>query len=110
MKDSIFRNEEINTILSATPSDSFPKSLLISSYNASQINVQKQTVKKLKPKPKKKHKDAQDQPNPICSIPSIPNNRRKFGYYETNNGLLCPLEDAMRFLRESSVFLYEIYY
>ena len=39
----------------------------------------------------------------ICSIPSIPTSKRKYGYFEAVNGILYPLVDAYQFLREGSV-------
>jgi len=43
--------------------------------------------------------------NNIPSIPSIPTNKRKFGYFESLNGILYPLVDAYQFLRDGNVFL-----
>ena len=45
----------------------------------------------------------EEQGKNICSIPSIPTNRRKYGYFEAINGILYPLVDAYQFLREGSV-------
>ena len=44
-------------------------------------------------------------PHDIPSIPSIPTNKRKFGYFESMNGILYPLVDAYQCLREGNVTL-----
>ena len=44
-----------------------------------------------------------EQINGICNIPSIPTNERKYGYYETIDGTLYPLADAILCIRCGNV-------
>lgn len=89
-------------ILYSLPCDPIYKSFNISSYNSTHGFTH---YKEYKPNTKPhlvKSKRANN--SDACSIPSIPHNKRKFGYYETITGMLYPLEDFVGYVREKSVY------
>lgn len=51
----------------------------------------------------KKQKARANYSSKAFSVPSIPHNERKFGYFETNNGKLRPVETLLEPIKQDSV-------
>lgn len=104
-------DEELHDLFSETMKRD--KSILIKSFHpheplqfSAQISPKNAHAKYKRTKSKNL---AQNLDKKVCSIPSIPSSKRKFGYYEAVDGILFPLVDAFQYLREGNVIIFIIF-
>ena len=94
-----FEGQDAITIQSFHPTD---QQLFTTTFRADSTLMQTLPTKPKRKLPSPRNSGGDIGSN-ICSIPSIPTNERKYGYFEAINGILYPLIDAYQFLREGSV-------
>ncbi len=124
MKSSLFQNEELNNLVSESVLLDSDTAMIISSYKPNSsvlahtfvdhlyepISSPPHTQQMIRthtklPQSLSFRQKIIELSNTLCNIPSIPHKKRKFGYYESKDGALCPLEDVVQFLREGNVLL-----